>query len=46
MVGLTHPSGDVTSCSYGRWGVLIALEKDTKIKLPKDETPINLGIFK
>lgn len=44
LVGLTHPSGDVTSCSYGRWGVLIALEKDTKMKLPKDETPINLGL--
>jgi len=44
LVGLTHPSGDVTKCSYGRWGVLLAIEKDPSIKLPKDESPISLGV--
>lgn len=45
LVGLTHPSGDVTKCSYGRWGVLLAIEKDPSIKLPKDESPISLGKY-
>jgi len=44
IVGLTHPAGDVNSCSYGRWGVLLALEKDKKTKLPFNESPMKLGI--
>jgi len=44
LVGLTHPAGDVTTCSYGRWGVLLALEKDKKTKLPYNESPMKIGI--
>lgn len=36
LIGFTHPSGDVNSLSFGRYGVLMAIEKDPAFKLPKD----------
>jgi len=43
IVGLTHPTGDVSSCSYGRWGVLMAIEKNIK-SLSKNENVLKIGL--
>lgn len=43
MVGFTHPSGDIRSLSFGRYGVLMAIEKDLFGKTTKESTLQSLG---
>lgn len=43
LIGFTHPSGDTSSLSFGRYGVLMALEKDLFGKKSKEQALQSLG---
>jgi len=43
LVATTHPSGDVNTLSYGRYGVLLALEKDPSVAMSEEFSIQSLG---